>query len=136
MASSIAVTGIFCGSIIAASAVFFILEFRRLRLVRRRPRSFVSRSQSIRRLVGATGVVIIALMFFWGANFLSPRSPLTFAVFWAGVALGALVLACLGIIDMREVRRHFRDSRRNIFNINIPELPRRGIPSDEKQGPK
>ena len=136
MASSMAVTGIFCGSIIAASAVFFVLEFRRLRLGRRKPRSFVSRSQSIRRLVGATGVIIIAIMFFWGANFLSPRSPLTFAIFWAGVGLGALFLACLGIIDMREVRRHFQDSRRNIFNIDIPKLPRRGIPSDEQEDPE
>ena len=136
VASSVTVTGIFCGSIIAAGIVFFVWELRRLRLARREKGSFVSRSQSIRRLVGATVIIIVALMFFWGVNFLSPGRPLTFLLFWTGVALGALFVGFLGIMDMRELKRRLQDSRGNILNIDICELPGKGIMSDEKGGHK
>jgi hypothetical protein len=127
------VTGIFSGSIALAGVAFFVWEIRRLTETRRRPRGFISRAQSIRRLVGAAGVVAVAVMFFWGVNFLPSENPLTFVLFWSSIALGALLLGFLGIMDMRQVRRQFQDTRRKILKAETPELPGKGL-SAGRQG--
>ena len=134
MASPIVVTGIFCGGIALAGVAFFVWEMHRFSEAKSRPKGFVSRAQCIRRLVGAIGVVIVAVLFFWGVNFFSPGNPLTFAIFWAAVALGALFLGILGILDIREVRRQFQDARREIFKAETGGFPGGSVASDGNEG--